>query len=73
MRQRMTSLQHYPNNYLYEAYSAVLRIAANTLDMLVMCIGSLDHYDAITLLWDADEPGLVQVHVLLASHRNCLT
>jgi hypothetical protein len=38
-----------------------------------MSIGSPSHCDGAALLVDADETGLVQVHVLLDFHHNSLT
>src|SRR5437879_3640174 len=73
MSQRMTPLQHYPNNCLYATYSTVYQIALNMPDKPVKCIGSLYHCDATVRLWDGGEREPDQVHVLLVSRHNYLT
>src|SRR6266566_2255292 len=71
--QRMTPLQHYPNNCLDATYSTVCQIALNMPDKPVKCLGSLYHCDAPVLLWDGGEREPDQAHVLSVSRHNYLT
>src|SRR5579859_6767434 len=73
LSQRMTPLQHYPNNFLYATCSTECQLVLNVPDKPLKCIGSLYHCDATVLLWDGGEQEPDQAHTLQVSHHNSLT